>query len=638
MKRTFTVLLVLAVLLGLCAGCQKKPTLPGVSDFVYKDTYRTYFSSDYPSLNYYSTVYAGVRGLMANCIDGLIEPDQYGVYKPSLAESWEVNDDRTVWTFHLRKDIKWVNSKGEDTGFTVTADDFVDAIRYIGDPQNDAYGMRVIRSLISGLADYYWDLDDIDDPDEETDLVRSEVVAAFDERVGVKALYELTVQYTLNTGAPYFMSLIESSMLLLPVEYSYAIDLGEDFGIDHEHLLFCGAYYISEYERDKKITLTKNPHYWDAESVTIKTIEYQKMPDGTTALEMFKRNEIDECVVESEEYASLQGTEWAESLAPTEHSSSTNYLWLDFESANPEFKTFIHNENFRRALQHAIDRESIAYLRDSVTPKRLVRNTICAEEIIYDDKGKDYTDYEPLAAIKATDYFNKSLAREYMEKAVAELCDSEGNILGVEATTVDMLPVASYKVDGKLPVTVLYVGTDDEDEIIMAQLLEKMIEEAIGSDYIDIQLAFATSSFYSTVADPLNYDVYYDSLSVTYSDPSCILARMTTDGAENVGLYEVPSFDELIEKALDTSDLSERYGYFAEAEAFLIQGAYVIPMISSLRGYYMTRSIPYTEPLTLFGNTRYKGMQVIDQVLPAKTIAEIKADYEVKKAAALAGE
>lgn len=365
MKRTFSVLLVLVILLGLCVGCQKKPALPGMGDFVYKDTYRTYFSSDYPSLNYYSTVYAGVRGLMANCIDGLIEPDQYGVYKPSLAESWEVNDERTVWTFHLREGVKWVNSKGEDTGFIVTADDFVDAIRYIGDPQNDAYGMRVVRSLISGLSDYYWDLDDIDDPDVDTDLERDEVVASFDETVGVKALDEYTVQYTLNTGAPYFMSLIESSMLLLPVEYSFAVELGEDFGIDNENLLFCGAYYISEYERDKKIVLTQNPHYWDAESVTIKTIEYQKMPDGTTALEMFKRGEIDECVVESEEYASLQGTEWAESLAPTEHSSSTNYLWLDFESANPEFKTFIQNENFRRALQYAIDRESIAYLRDS---------------------------------------------------------------------------------------------------------------------------------------------------------------------------------------------------------------------------------------------------------------------------------
>lgn len=637
MKRTISLILVLAISLVFCVGCQNKAVSTDSGNYVYTDTYKTYFTSEYPSLNYYTTVYAGVRSLMANCIDGLVEPDKYGVYRPALAKSWETNDDCTVWTFHIREGVKWINSKGEDTGYEVTAKDFVDSIRYIGDPKNDAYSLRVIRGLISGLNEYYWNLNDIDDPEVTTDLIRENVVASFDEKVGVKAIDDYTVQYTLNTSAPYFLSLVESSMLLLPVEYSYAMELGEDFGIDADHLLFCGAYYITQYDRDKQITLAANPHYWDADNVTIKTIEYQKMPDGTTALEMFKRGEIDDCVVESEEYTSLQGTEWANYLTPTEFDSSTNYLWLDFESANPEFKAFVNNENFRLALQHAINRESIAYLRDSVNPARLIRNTICAEDIIYDGTGKDYTDYDALSSIKKTNYFNNDLAKQYMEKAVAELCDAEGNIIGVKATNVDMLPIASYNVDGKLPLTVLYVGTDDESEIIMAQLMEAMIEEAIGPEYIDIQLAFCTSSFYSTVADPLNYDMYYDSLSVTYSDPSCILARMTTDGAENVGLYKVPEYDALIEKALGTSDLKERYELFSKAEAYLVNGAYVIPMISSLRGYYMTRSIPYSEPLTLFGNTRYKGMQVTNKVLTAQEIASIKANYETEKASALAG-
>jgi len=297
-----------------------------------------------------------------------------------------------------------------------------------------------------------------------------------------------------------------------------------------------------------------------------------------------------------------------------------------------------NNENFRKALQYAIDRESIAYLRDSVTPSRLVRNTITAEDMIYDESGDDYTDYSELAAIKSTNYSDAVKAKEYMEKAVSELCDADGNIKGVSPTTVDMLPIASFDVDGKLPVTLLYVGTDDEDEIVMAQLLESMIEEALGKDYIDVQLAFSTSSFYSTVADPLNYDVYYDSLSVTYADPGCILSRMTTDGAENVGKYAVPDYDDLVNQALDCSDIKQRYNLFAQAEAYLVNGAYVIPMISSLRGYYMTRSIPHTEALTLYGNTRYKGMKVCSDPLTSMQVATIKADYETKLAAARKGQ
>lgn len=598
-------------------------------------TYKTSFSSSYASFNYFSTAYSTVRGIVANCIDGLVEPDIYGVYVPSIAESWTVNDDQTVWTFKIRQGVNWVDHTGADTGMAVTAQDFVDGIRYIGDPLNGAYSLRVVRNLISGLYDYYWTLDDID-CGLITDQNRDDVVAKFDEMVGVKALDEYTVEYTLDSSAPYFLSLIESSMLLLPVEYDYAIGLGEDFAVDNEHMLYCGAYYISEFQRDKAIILTKNPLYWDADKVTVETVEYQMVPDGTTSLEMFKRGEIDDTSVESEEYLSMEGSEWEDNLIPSERSLSTNYLWLAFQSENPEWNTFINNANFRKALQYSLDRESIASLRDPINPGRVVRNTINAENCIYDSNGKEYTDYEPLKAIKETDYNNPELAREYMEKAVAELCEADGTIKGISAGTVDYLPVGSYEVDGKLPVTIIYVGTDDEDEIIMAQLMEAMIEDALGADYVDFVPECFAGWTYGTVADPLNYDIYFDSLSTGYADPSGILSRLTTDGAENVGWYEVPEFDALIEKAEAATTFEERLQYFAEAEAWLVDCGYVIPFISSLRGYYMTNTIPYTSPLTLYGNSKFKGALVMDEPLTLEEYSILTEAYNIERAAALA--
>lgn len=659
MKRIVSLFLTLAMLVSLTSACQSQsgvigtqppdgtPAVTGVNEpeptaanpaesLEYVDVYKTYFTSEYPTLNYYTTIYGGVRGLAVNCQEALVEPDEYGIYQPAMAESWETNEDCTVWTFHLRQGVEWVDYQGNPTGMKVTAEDYVDAVRYIGDPLNGAYSLRVVRDLIVGLYDYYWGLDDIDSG-VDTTTVRENLVASFDEKVGVKALDEYTVQYTLTASAPYFLSLIEGSPLLLPCEYSYVTEMGEDFGIDNQHMLYCGAYYLSTFERDKKIVMTANPHYWDKDNVTIASIEQQKLGDTTTALEMFKRGEIDECVVESEEYLSLQGTEWQQYLAPNDFSSSTNYFWLDFKSDNPEFNAFIQNENFRKALQYSINRESIAYLREPVTPSRLVRNTIIAEELIYDEDGMDYTDYPGLAEIKATNYYDPEKARAYMEAAIAELCDANGNILGINATTVDMLPIAQYDVDGKLPVTVLYVGTDDEADMLMSQLIEVMIEEAIGTDMIDVQLAFSTGSFYSTVADPLNYDIYYDSLSVPYGDPGSQLSRLTTDGAENVGYYEVPEFDALIAQALAESDIHQRYALFAQAEAYLVNGAYVIPFISSLRGYYMTHIVPYTGPLMQFGSIKYKGMKVSSDILTAEQVTAIKAAYETEKASHLSG-
>lgn len=601
----------------------------------YLKVYKTSFSSSYSSFNYFSTAYSTVRSIVSNCIDGLVEPDIYGVYVPSIAESWETNEDQTVWTFKIREGVNWVDHEGKDTGLAVTAEDFVDGIRYIGDPQNDAYSLRVVRNLIEGLYDYYWNLDDIDDPEVQTDLVRDEVIASFDETVGVKALDEYTVQYTLTSSAPYFLSLIESSMLLLPVEYDYAMQMGDDFAVDNEHMLYCGAYYISHFERDKAITLTKNPLYWDLEHITVDTVEYQMVPEGTTSLEMFKRGEVDDTSVEAEEYLSMAGTEWEDKLIPSERSLSTNYLWLDFQGENPEFNTFIQNENFRKALQYSLNREAIATLRDPVNPARILRNTINAEDAIFDGNGVDYTDYEPLKAIKETNYSNPELARQYMEAAVAELCEADGTIKGIEACTVDYLPVGTFEVDGKLPVTVIYVGTDDESEIIMAQLMKAMVEEAIGTDLINFEIAAFSGWTYGTVADPLNYDIYFDSLSTGYADPSGLLTRMTTDGAENVGCYEVPEYDALIEKALNAATFEERLQYFAEAEAYLCNGAYVIPFISSLRGYYMTNSMPFTSPLTLYGNSKYKGTLVMEEPLTYDEYKTLEAAYDIARTEAL---
>ena len=632
MKRLLALMLALVMILSLTAACSKDEEDQPKE---YLKTYKTSFSSSYASFNYFSTAYSTVRGIVSNCIDGLVEPDIYGVYVPSIAESWKTNEDQSVWTFTIRKGVNWVDHTGKDTGLPVTAQDFVDGIRYIGDPLNGAYSLRVVRNLVSGLYDYYWTLDDID-CGLITDQNREDVVAKFDEMVGVKAIDEYTVEYTLENSAPYFLSLIESSMLLLPVEYDYAMEQGEDFAVDNEHMLYCGAYYISQFQRDKAITLTKNPLYWDKDKVTVETVEYQMIPDGTTSLEMFKRGEIDDASVEAEEYLSMEGTEWEKNLIPSERSLSTNYLWLAFQSENPEWNTFINNANFRKALQYSLDREAIAYLRDPVNPARVVRNTINAEDCIYDTNGKEYTDYEPLKAIKETNYNDPAKARDYMEKAVAELCDANGNIKGISAGTVDYLPVGTYEVDGKLPVTIIYVGTDDEDEIIMAQLMESMIEEALGKDYVDFVPECFSGWTYGTVADPLNYDIYFDSLSTGYADPSGILSRLTTDGAENMGWYEVPEFDALIEKAEAAKTFEERLQYFAEAEAWLVDGGYVIPFISSLRGYYMTNSVPYTSPLTLYGNSKFKGALVMSEPLTLEEYNKLTAEYETARAERLA--
>ena len=102
MKRILALLLVVTLFMTLMpAGMAEEMATESV--------YKTYCSSEYPSLNYYATIYGGVRGLAANSVEALVEPDQYGVYQPAMAESWTHNEDSSVWTFKLRAGVEWVD-------------------------------------------------------------------------------------------------------------------------------------------------------------------------------------------------------------------------------------------------------------------------------------------------------------------------------------------------------------------------------------------------------------------------------------------------------------------------------------------------------------------------------------------------
>lgn len=137
MKR-FTALLLVAAMALSMAACQFLPQLANpnstpaptmeageavnAADKIlegkeFEKVYKTYFTSSYASFNYYTTAYATVREIIANCIDGLVEPNTYGVYVPSLAESWKSNDDQTVWTFKIREGLKWVDHTGKETEY-----------------------------------------------------------------------------------------------------------------------------------------------------------------------------------------------------------------------------------------------------------------------------------------------------------------------------------------------------------------------------------------------------------------------------------------------------------------------------------------------------------------------------------------
>jgi oligopeptide transport system substrate-binding protein len=202
---------------------------------------------------------------------------------PELATSWEANEDGTVWTFYMRDDVPWVKhnpATGETAVVTdeegnpvmVTAHDVENAVKRTLNPETGSDYAYVLY-IIEGALDY--------NSGEETDP----------ETVGVKALDDYTVEFTLRQPAGYFPG-IASMWVARPV-YQPIIDEWGARWIEPGYIVTNGPYVMDEWAHEDHMTLIKNPHFYDADSVHIERVYFTMVNAASTAMAMYENNELD---------------------------------------------------------------------------------------------------------------------------------------------------------------------------------------------------------------------------------------------------------------------------------------------------------------------------------------------------------
>ncbi|MBE6830100.1 MAG: peptide ABC transporter substrate-binding protein, partial [Ruminococcaceae bacterium] len=206
MKKLLSMLLCAAMLLGTLAGCGQKAESSS-------ENYRKLYSEEFTTMNYLISGNQNEQAVAANCVDGLIEYDKYGVVQPGLAETWETSDDQLTWTFHLRKGVKWVDSTGKEVA-DVKAQDFVDAAQYLLTDTYKSETANIFYSVVKNAEDYY-----------------NKKITDFSQ-VGVKATDDSTLVYTLNKPTPYFLSMLVY-VCFLPANGDFLKEKGANFGVDN---------------------------------------------------------------------------------------------------------------------------------------------------------------------------------------------------------------------------------------------------------------------------------------------------------------------------------------------------------------------------------------------------------------------
>lgn len=609
MKKLIPLILVLTLVLTSC-GTSKT----GTDSADYKDVqeYNTVYSGEITTLNYLVTATTAEFSLAANFVDTLIDFDRYGVVTPCLATSWEESDDGLTWTLQIREGVKWYTHTGEEYA-DVTAHDWVDAAKYLLNPENESRTANIFYSVIENAEEYYnGEIDDF-------------------EQVGVKALGDYELQYKLKENTPYFLSML-NYVCFLPANGDFLEEVGDKFGTDNEHLLYNGAYIMEVFEPQTRRVLVANENYWDKENIFIEKITQTFNKEAATlAPELFLRGEIDYASISSELAEEwLNDPEKKDLIRPERTGFYTYFYALNFD---PQFdaeyepdnwRKAVNNRNFRKSLFHALDRKQAMITAEPFNPEQKLNNTITPRNFV-DIDGTDYTDLKPLKKFSDTESFDEKLALEYRDKAIEEL---EGE---VKFPVIVYMPYNSG-------------GTEWAKRV---QIIEQQMENLLGTDYIDIVIdPKPPTNFLSEVRRSGKYGFLECNWGPDYADPETY-----TDPFYPGGTYNFPEFVEdyteengekrytnLVDAArAEVHDIAKRYELFAEAEAFLIEEAFVIPYGIGGGGYAASLFNPFESQYSPFGvsSSRYKGQRLLAKPMNTEEYKKQLEVWEKERAKAL---
>lgn len=590
---------------------------------------RLVYSSEAGSLKTYGGEgTAGSWQALSNCVAGLCYKDCYGNIQGDMAESWDVSDDGMVYTFHLRQNMVWSDVEGNDMG-PITSQDFLTAMQYCADPENAVSGAYVYNT-IAGFAE----LNDPENPENDMNTL------------GVKCPDDYTLEITLAEPIPYFLDYCGGS--IMPVPTDYFLEMGEDYGMDNESIYYCGPYIMTTFDPQSERVYEINPNYWDLDNVHIQKITMiYNAEAGTLAPEMFKRGEID--------YADI-GTDILDEWMAADDTKDivipglpdTTYMYYYSFCYNPKFDEeyepenyikAINNENFRQSLFWGIDRQKAYLCLDPYNPDQFLTNSITPRTWC-SINGTDFVDLDAMKDITARPNFSFDSAKalDYKEKAVEELTAA-----GVT------FPVTLY-----MPYNPNTLGWDKEVQVVKQQL-----EELLGTDYINCVVEAGPSEGFLTAvrrsgqygfmklnnggneydpcswvkafAEGANWNFLGDVL--VEDDPANEVSGSKCD--DNKDLQElVTEYYELIATAKSyPTKCQERYDAFAEAEAFLINHAIVIPYAKDTLGYHVTKTNPFEANWGQDG--RYKYMHVLEEPLTAEQYQALYAEWQEAQIASL---
>ena len=630
-SRVFVAAGVALLATGVLAACGNSKS----SDSTAPKAYGYVYSADPETLDYLISGKQSTKVATSNGIDGLFTNDKYGNLTPAVAEDWSVSKDGLTYTYKIRKGVKWMTSDGEEYA-EVTAKDFVNGLKHAADKKSEA--LYLAETSVKGLSDYLTG----NSKDFST--------------VGIKAVDDYTLEYTLNQPEPYWNSKMAYS-IFWPLNEEFEKSKGSDFAkaTDPTSLLYNGPFLLKGLTAKSSIEFAKNEQYWDKENVHLDTVTLAYF-DGSDQ-ESLERNFTSGAY----SYARLYPTSsnfskveesYKDNIYYTPSGAGIGGLGVNIDRQNYKYtskttdeekastKKALLNKDFRQALNFAFDRTAYsAQVNGKEGAPLAVRNLfvkpdfvsagektfgdLVTEKVVtYGDEWKDvnFTDGQD-------GLFNADKAKAEFAKAKTAL-EAEG---------------VKFPIHLDIP-----VDQTSKNYIARIQSFKQSVEKVLGEAnvVIDIQQIskdeFFNVTYYAANAAAEDWDLSGAvGWNPDYEDPSTYLDILKSTNSEQTKTYmgyDDPSnaaaakvgmkdYDKLLDEAgKETSDLNKRYEKYAAAQAWLTDSSLFLPVMSSSGAApFISRVVPFSASYSQSGD---KGSDIYFKYIQLQDKVVTKADYE----------
>ena len=630
-SRVFVAAGVALLATGVLVACGNSKS----SDSTAPKAYGYVYSADPETLDYLISGKQSTKVATSNGIDGLFTNDKYGNLTPAVAEDWSVSKDGLTYTYKIRKGVKWMTSDGEEYA-EVTAKDFVNGLKHAADKKSEA--LYLAETSVKGLSDYLTG----NSKDFST--------------VGIKAVDDYTLEYTLNQPEPYWNSKMAYS-IFWPLNEEFEKSKGSDFAkaTDPTSLLYNGPFLLKGLTAKSSIEFAKNEQYWDKENVHLDTVTLAYF-DGSDQ-ESLERNFTSGAY----SYARLYPTSsnfskveesYKDNIFYTPSGAGVGGLGVNIDRQNYKYtskttddektstKKALLNKDFRQALNFAFDRTAYsAQVNGKEGAPLAVRNLFVKPDFVSAGE-KTFGD---LVAEKVTTYGD--------EWKNVNFADGQDGLFNADKAKAEFAKAkTALEAEGvKFPIHLdVPVDQASKNYIARIQSFKQSVEKVLGEEnvVIDIQQIskdeFFNVTYYAANAAAEDWDLSGAvGWNPDYEDPSTYLDILKSTNSEQTKTYMgyddpsnaaaakvgVKDYDKLLDEAgKETSDLNKRYEKYAAAQAWLTDSSLFLPaMSSSGAAPFISRVVPFSASYSQSGdkgsNLYFKYIQLQDKVVT-------KADYE----------